>query len=62
MVLAQMYFLIKGDYQSLIRYRALAVGAIQALGLDQSQGHLDLDLLTTETRKRVFWCQYILDR
>ncbi|OKL64488.1 hypothetical protein UA08_00870 [Talaromyces atroroseus] len=62
MVLAQMYFLAKGDYQSLNRYRALAIGTIQALGLDRSQGHLALDPLTTETRKKVFWCQYILDR
>lgn len=62
MVLAQMYFLIKGDYQSLIRYRALAIGVIQALGLDQSQEPFAFDLLTTEIRKKVFWCQYTLDR
>ncbi|EEA25624.1 DNA-binding transcription factor cat8 [Talaromyces marneffei ATCC 18224] len=62
MVLAQMYFLTKGDYQSLLRYRALSVGTIQSLGLDQSQQDFVRDPLLHETRKKVFWCQYMLDR
>lgn len=62
MVLAQMYFLTKGDYQSLLRYRALSVGTIQSLGLDQSQQDFARDPLLHETRKKVFWCQYMLDR
>lgn len=62
MVLAQIYFLTKGDYHSLMRYRALSIGAIQVLGLDRSQSRFVHDPLAYETRKRVFWCQYMLDR
>lgn len=62
MVLAQIYFLTKGDYQSLLRYRALSIGTIQSLGLDQSQQDFARDPLLHETRKKVFWCQYMLDR
>ncbi|KAH8698544.1 fungal-specific transcription factor domain-containing protein [Talaromyces proteolyticus] len=62
LVLAQMYCLAKGDYQSLSRYRGLAVGMAHMLGLHQSQARFALDPLATETRKKVFWCQYVLDR
>jgi hypothetical protein len=62
LVLAQMYCLVKGDYQSLSRYRGLAIGMAQVLGLYQSQTRFALDPLATETRKKVFWCQFILDR
>lgn len=62
LVLAQMYSLVKGDYQSLSRYRGLAIGMAQVLGLYQRQARFGLDPLATETRKKVFWCQFILDR
>lgn len=62
LVLAQIYSLVKGDYQSLSRYRGLAIGMAQVLGLYQSQARFALDPLATETRKKVFWCQFILDR
>ncbi|KAL1969480.1 hypothetical protein VTN77DRAFT_8918 [Rasamsonia byssochlamydoides] len=61
-VLAQIYCMAKGDYRSLVRYRGLAVGLCQMLGLHQSQTRFALNPLATETRKKVFWCQYGLDR
>ncbi|OXV10610.1 hypothetical protein Egran_01628 [Elaphomyces granulatus] len=61
-VLAQMYSLAKRDYKSLSRYRGLAVCLCHQLGLYQSQSRFTLDTLSSETRKRVFWCQYVLDR
>lgn len=52
----------KGDYRSLLRYRALAVDICHQLGLNQAQENLALSPLEGETRKKVFWCQYTLDR
>ncbi|TQB72982.1 hypothetical protein MPDQ_006319 [Monascus purpureus] len=62
LVLAQVYCMAKGDYRSLVRYRSLAVGLCHQLGLHQDQKRFSLDPLATETRKKVFWCQYVLDR
>ncbi|KAJ5975673.1 hypothetical protein N7481_009380 [Penicillium waksmanii] len=61
-VLAQMYCMTKGDYKSLLRYRALAVDICHQLGLYESQLNVTSNRLETETRKKVFWCQYVLDR
>lgn len=52
----------KGDFRSLLRYRALAVDICHQLGLHQSQQDPALSPLEGETRKKVFWCQYTLDR
>lgn len=61
-VLAQMYCMTRGDYSSLLRYRGLAVSLCQQLRLHQSQKRLSSNALAAETRKKVFWCQYVLDR
>lgn len=60
-VLAQIYCMTKADYSSLLRYRGLAVGVCHQLRLHQSQKHI-ANPLVSETRKKVFWCQYVLDR
>lgn len=51
----------KADYSSLLRYRGLAVGICHQLRLHQSQKHIT-NVLVGETRKKAFWCQYVLDR
>ncbi|KAL4949980.1 fungal-specific transcription factor domain-containing protein [Aspergillus filifer] len=61
-VLAQMYCLTKGDYTSLLRYRGLAVGLCHQLKLQKSQKRFSSNALQAESRKKVFWCQYVLDR
>ncbi|EAW07478.1 C6 transcription factor FacB/Cat8 [Aspergillus clavatus NRRL 1] len=61
-VLAQMYCMTKGDYTGLVRYRGLAVGLCHQLRLHQSQKRFSSNPLVAETRKKVFWCQYLLDR
>ncbi|KAL4795406.1 fungal-specific transcription factor domain-containing protein [Aspergillus venezuelensis] len=61
-VLAQMYCLTKGDYSSLLRYRGLAVGLCHHLKLQKSQKRFSSNALQAESRKKVFWCQYVLDR
>ncbi|KAL3479783.1 fungal-specific transcription factor domain-containing protein [Aspergillus californicus] len=60
--LAQMYCMTKGDYSSVLRYRSLAVGLCHQLRLHQSQKRFSSNSLLAETRKKVFWCQYVLDR
>lgn len=52
----------KSDYRSLLRYRALAVDICHQLGLHQNQENVTANPLESETRKKVFWCQYVLDR
>ncbi|KAJ5753150.1 Transcription factor [Penicillium odoratum] len=59
-VLAQVYCMTKTDYRSLLRYRALAVDVCHQLGLNQES--LASNTLEVETCKKVFWCQYVLDR
>ncbi|EGE09323.1 C6 transcription factor FacB [Trichophyton equinum CBS 127.97] len=61
-VLAQVYYSIKADYRSLLHYRGLGVSICLQLGLHHSQERFSLNPLVSETRKRVFWCQYTLDR
>lgn len=61
-VLAQMYCMTKADYTSLLRYRGLAVNLCHQLRLHQSQKRFASSPLMGETRKKVFWCQYLLDR
>ena len=52
----------KADYRSLLRYRALAVDICHQLDLHQNQEDSSFNSLEGETRKKVFWCQYVLDR
>jgi hypothetical protein len=61
LVLAQIYCLLKADYARLLKYKGLAVGLSQRLGLHQSQKRFALGALTSETRKKVFWSLYTVD-
>lgn len=61
LVLAQIYCLLKADYARLLKYKGLAVGLSQRLGLHQSQKGFALGALTCETRKKVFWSLYTVD-
>ncbi|KAJ5904465.1 hypothetical protein N7504_006848 [Penicillium tannophilum] len=59
-VLAQVYCMTKADYRSLLRYRALAVDVCHQLRLNQDV--TPSNPLEGETSKKVFWCQYVMDR
>ncbi|KAI9764237.1 MAG: hypothetical protein M1840_008627 [Geoglossum simile] len=61
LLLAQIACILKADYTKLLHYKSLAVGLSQRLGLHQSQKRFSLGALSSETRKRVFWCLYTLD-
>ncbi|KAJ5588406.1 hypothetical protein N7537_011084 [Penicillium hordei] len=60
-VLGQIYCMTKGDYRTLLRYRALGVDICHQLGLHEQQESSG-NPLEYETRKKVFWSQYVLDR
>jgi hypothetical protein len=61
LVLAQIFCLVKADYSHLLKYKGLAIGLSQRLGLHQSQKRFALGALTSETRKKVFWSMYTVD-
>ena len=61
LVLAQIFCLLKADYSRLLKYKGLAIGLSQRLGLHQSQKRFALGALTSETRKKVFWSLYTVD-
>ncbi|RMZ70381.1 transcriptional activator acu-15 [Pyrenophora seminiperda CCB06] len=61
LILAQIFCLLRADYSRLLKYKGLAVGLSQRLGLHQSQKRFALDALTSETRKKVFWSLYTVD-
>lgn len=61
LVLAQIFCLLKADYSRMLKYKGLAVGLSQRLGLHQSQKRFALGALTCETRKKVFWSLYTAD-
>lgn len=61
LVLAQIYSLLKGDYSRVLKYKGLAIGLSQRLGLHQSQKRFALGALSSETRKKVFWSLYTVD-
>ena len=61
LVLAQLCCLVKGDANRVLHYAGVAVIMSRRLGLHRSQNSLALDALTTEMRKRTFWCMYTLD-
>ena len=62
LVLAQIYCIAKGDYGKLLHYKGIAITLSHRLGLHQSQRYFSLGALTSETRKKVFWTLYTLDR
>lgn len=60
-ILAQLCYLLKADHPHLLRHRGYAVSMCHQLGLHQ--GHkVSGSTLEAECRKRVFWCQYTLDK
>ncbi|KAL2266253.1 hypothetical protein VTJ83DRAFT_5605 [Remersonia thermophila] len=61
LLLALMYCSIRADYKRLQHYKGIAIGLSHRLGLHQSQKRFSFGVLTTETRKRVFWTLYTLD-
>ncbi|KAF2029250.1 transcriptional activator protein-like protein acu-15 [Setomelanomma holmii] len=61
LVLAQIFSLLRADYSRLLKYKGLAIGLSQRLGLHQSQKRFALGALTSETRKKVFWTLYTVD-
>ncbi|KAJ4376278.1 DNA-binding transcription factor cat8 [Neocucurbitaria cava] len=61
LVLAQIFCLLKADYSRLLKFKGLAIGLSQRLGLHQSQKRFALGALTSETRKKVFWSLYTVD-
>jgi hypothetical protein len=61
LVLAQIFCLLKADYNRLLKYKGLAISLAQRLGLHQSQKRFALGALTGETRKKVFWSLYTVD-
>lgn len=62
LVLAQIYCMQQGDLTRLLTYKGLATTLSARLGLHQSQKRFSLDTLTCETRKKVFWTLYTVDR
>lgn len=61
-VLAQICYLLRADYTHLARHRGIAVTMCHELSLHQGHQYHSLSPLEAETRKKVFWCQYILDK
>ncbi|EXJ83158.1 hypothetical protein A1O1_06777 [Capronia coronata CBS 617.96] len=61
-VLAQICYLLRADYTHLARHRGIAVTMCHELGLHQLHKYQSLSPLEAETRKKVFWCQYVLDK
>ncbi len=61
LVLAQMHSIAQGNHTKLLRYKGIAIGLSQRLGLHQCQKRFSLGALTCESRKKVFWTLYTLD-
>lgn len=62
LLLAQLYYLLKADYSYCARYRAIAVSICHEMDLHRIQKYCWLNCLELETRKKIFWCQYTLDK
>lgn len=61
-VLAQLCYLLKADYHHLLRHRGYAVSLCHQLGLHQGHRVHSFSPFEAESRKKVFWCQYVLDK
>ena len=61
-VLAQLCYLLRADYTNLARHRGVAIGMCHELGLHQAHKYHTLSTFDSETRKKVFWSQYVLDK
>jgi len=62
LILAQIFCVQQGDYTRLLSYKGLSMTLSARLGLHQSQKRFALGTLTCETRKKVFWTLYTVDR
>jgi hypothetical protein len=62
LILAQIYCVLQGDLTRLLTYKGLSTSLSARLGLHQSQKRFTLGTLTCETRKKVFWTLYTVDR
>lgn len=62
LILAQIYCVLQGDLTRLLTYKGLSTTLSARLGLHQSQKRFTLGTLTCETRKKVFWTLYTVDR
>jgi hypothetical protein len=61
LTLATLYYMMKADYAAMLRYKGHAVSLCERLGLHQAQKRFTFDVLTIETRKKVFWSLFTLD-
>ncbi|KAL9059710.1 MAG: hypothetical protein Q9162_001011 [Coniocarpon cinnabarinum] len=61
LLLALMFCTQTGDWARVLQYKERSVGMACFLGLHQSQKRFGYDVLTSETRKKVFWSLYALD-
>lgn len=61
LVLAQIFCIVRGDYNGLLYYKGISISIVYQLGLHRSQDQISSSVLTSETRKKVFWTQYTLD-
>lgn len=62
LLLAQIYCIAKADYKKLLHYRGIAIAMSHRIGIHQGHERSQFGTLTHETRKKVFWTQYTLDR
>ena len=61
-LLAQICYMLRADYTHLARHRGIAITMCHELGLHQGYKYHSLEPLEAESRKKVFWCQYTLDK
>ncbi|KAG6016205.1 hypothetical protein E4U43_004057 [Claviceps pusilla] len=61
LILALLYCTLRADNKRVQHFKGLAVALSHRLGLHQSQKRFSFDVLTLETRKKVFWTLYTLD-
>ena len=61
-ILAQICYMLRADHTHLARHRGIAITMCHELGLHQGHKYHSLAPLDAESRKKVFWCQYTLDK
>ncbi len=61
-ILAQICYMLRADYTHLARHRGIAITMCHELGLHQGHQYHTLSPLEAESRKKIFWCQYVLDK
>lgn len=61
-ILAQLVYLLKADYPHLLRHRAYSVSMIHQMSFHQGHKCHSLPVFEAETGKKLFWCQYVLDK